>query len=373
MSEPPGLARFWNRITTGLTLQQLWTSFRKEMHGSLAVYEAEGEPSIAGGKPVERIAALAKAMFFKLSPARRLLLLVSVLFILAGLTVRVERSNHGFVVDVPPVHFYIGAAGILFLLAMELADRVALKRDLEIAKDIQKLLLPKEPPEIPGVEMAFTTRPANTVAGDYYDVFCRPGPSIAAPERLFLVVADVAGKGIPAGLLAATLHASLRVLAEEASPLPAVVAKLNRYTHARSDGGRRFATAFCAEWDRTTNVLVYVNAGHNAPVVRRSNGALERLEAGGLPLGVLPECEYDSGSAQLNPGDTVVIFTDGVIEAVNESGAEFTEPRLLDLLRRAPASSAASVLNTLVASVESFAGTAPQYDDVTCLVFRATP
>ena len=216
------------------------------------------------------------------------------------------------------------------------------------------------------------TRPANTVAGDYYDVFCRPGPSIADPERLFLVVADVAGKGIPAGLLAATLHASLRVLAEDVAPLPTVVAKLNRYTHARSDGGRRFATAFCAEWDRTTNVLEYVNAGHNAPVLRRCDGTLERLAEGGLPLGVLPECEYDRGSVTLKPGDTLVVFTDGVIEAVNEAGAEFTEARLLDLLRRTTSPGAAQLLNSLVASVEGFAGTAPQYDDVTCLVFRAT-
>jgi sigma-B regulation protein RsbU (phosphoserine phosphatase) len=372
MPHSPSLSRFWNRITTGLTLQELWTSFRKETRSSIAVYETEGEPRIAQGKLPDRIAALSKAMFFKLSPARRIVLLLSLLFIVAGLMPRTENSDH-FIIAVPPVHFFLGTAGILFLLAMELADRVALKRDLEIAKDIQKLLLPKEAPQVPGIEIAFTTRPANTVAGDYYDVFFRPGPSSADPERLFFVVADVAGKGIPAGLLAATLHASLRVLAEDIAPIASVVAKLNHYTHARSDGGRRFATAFCAEWDRTTNLLEYVNAGHNAPVLRRRDGTLERLEEGGLPLGVFAEWAYNHGSVTLNPGDNMVVFTDGVIEAMNESGAEFTEARLLDILRRSTRPTAGELLKYLVASVEGFAGTAPQYDDVTCLIFHVVP
>ena len=141
MYENQSISRFWNRITTGLTLQELWTSFQKETRSSLAVYEAEGGlgPQIAKGKPLERAWALAKAMFLKLSPARRLLLLVALLFVVTGL---MPQAGEGVAIQVPPPGVYVGTAGLLFLLAMELADRVALKRDLEIAKDIQSLLLP---------------------------------------------------------------------------------------------------------------------------------------------------------------------------------------------------------------------------------------
>ena len=141
---------------------------------------------------------------------------------------------------------FLGGVVLLVLLALELSDRVTMKRDLEIAREIQSWLMPSEAPKVPGVDIAFASRPANTVAGDYYDAFFRPN------ERLLLVVADVAGKSIPAALLTATLQASLRTLAALPGTLPELVERVNRYSCEQSLQGRRFTTAFLAELEPAT-------------------------------------------------------------------------------------------------------------------------
>ncbi|MFH1573734.1 MAG: SpoIIE family protein phosphatase, partial [Acidobacteriota bacterium] len=155
-----------------------------------------------------------------------------------------------------------GALLVLLVLGLELADRVTMKRDLEIAREIQGWLVPKTPPPVAGTDIAFVTLPANTVSGDYYDAFLRPAPpGQPATEHLLLVVADVAGKSVPAALLMATFHASLRTLAINAMPLEELVSSVNRYTCAHSLGGLRFTTAFLADLDTTTGILRYINAG----------------------------------------------------------------------------------------------------------------
>ena len=161
-------------------------------------------------------------MLMKLSPARRVFLLIALFFAIVALTnsqVTISSSNHQhtFLFHLPNnfLAVLLAVAALLFLLALELADRVTMKRDLEIAREIQRWLVPESPPEIPGVEIAFVSRPANTVGGDYYDAFLRASPSSKPnSKRLLLVVADVAGKSVPAALLMATFQASLRTLAE---------------------------------------------------------------------------------------------------------------------------------------------------------------
>jgi phosphoserine phosphatase RsbU/P len=148
-----------------------------------------------------------------------------------------------------------------------------------------------------------------------------------------LAVADVAGKSIPAALLMATFQASLRTISSTSASLAEIVAGMNKYACTNSQGGLRFTTAFLAEFDPLTRTLAYINAGHNNPILRRSSGAVEYLVAGGLPLGIRPEAAYDSGTTILQAGDWLVIFTDGVIEALNERGEEYAEPRLLEVLR----------------------------------------
>jgi sigma-B regulation protein RsbU (phosphoserine phosphatase) len=196
-------------------------------------------------------------MLMKLSPARRVLLLVAaflLIYPLPALLVLVATGGH-----FEALFFALGAALFSLLLALELADRVMMKRDLEIAREIQQWLVPVKPPDVPGLDIAFSTRPANTVADDYYDAFFRPNG--AGRERLFLVVADVAGKGVPAALLMAAFQASLRALAASPTPLLELVVGLNHYVCAHSLNGRRFTAAFFAEIDPVTRALIYINAG----------------------------------------------------------------------------------------------------------------
>jgi sigma-B regulation protein RsbU (phosphoserine phosphatase) len=207
------------------------------------------------------------------------------------------------------------------------------------------------------------------VAGDYYDVILRPGAT-AADDRVLFVVADVAGKSIPAAMLMATFQASLRTLSSSRVSLAEVVVGLNHYACTNSQGGVRFTTAFLAELDPATGEVVYVNAGHNAPILRKGSGAIERLDTGGIPLGILQETTHQTGSTRLGPEDWLVIFTDGVVEAVNTGDEEYEEPRLIRLIDGAGTSSPAELLRRLLADLDSFVGNTPQHDDMTCLLLK---
>jgi sigma-B regulation protein RsbU (phosphoserine phosphatase) len=264
-----------------------------------------------------------------------------------------------------------GGLLMFVLLILEVGDRVVMKRDLQIAREIQLWLLPSNPPQVPGLEIAFATRPANTVAGDYYDVFPLPATD-AQPGKFLLSVADVAGKSIPAALLMATFQASLKTLTTAPRPLLEVVDGMNRYACCNSQGGLRFTTAFLAEYDPAGHSLIYVNAGHNAPMLRRANGSMERLNAGGLPLGIHSDAVYQSGTVALAPGDWLAIFTDGVVEAINERNEEYGEERLIWVLNAGATISPPKLLSRIMVDLDTFVGTTPQHDDVTCMLIRAS-
>lgn len=356
-----GVGGFWRRMSEGLTLQELWTQFRKETGASYRLYTVELDAKLEGQPQWKRWPKLATAVFWallsKLSPARRIFLLLALLLVVLW-----NRE---------PGRVVVGALALLVLLALELADRVAMKRDLEIAREIQTWLVPRVPPSVAGADIAFTTRPANTVAGDYYDAFLRTVALDEGPaQRLLLVVTDVAGKGMPAALLMATFQASLWTLAKAGIPLAELADRLNLYCCEHSLEGRRFTTTFIAELDPVTGTLRYTNAGHDRPVLRRASGEICRLEMGGLPLGIQADAQYESGSAILGRGDLLVIYTDGVVEAQNEQGEDYGETRLLECLRLSPQASAAECLEHLMASVVSFVGSASRHDDITCLVVR---
>jgi serine phosphatase RsbU (regulator of sigma subunit) len=208
------------------------------------------------------------------------------------------------------------------------------------------------------------------VAGDYYDVFPRPGPT-NEENRVVFAVADVAGKSIPAAMLMATFQASLKTLSTAQVALPELVADMNKYACSNSQGGLRFTTAFLAEYDAARRVFHYINAGHNNPVLRRNNGAIERLDVGGLPLGIQPEAKYESASLTLAPGDWLIIFTDGLVEAENARQEEYGETRLLSALEAGVSATPKGLLDQLMANLDLFVGATPQHDDVTCLLVRA--
>lgn len=351
----------WENLSEGTALNQLWRDFKADAQAGYKFYSKDVDwNSLEQKKKWNRRAyagrALLWALLRKLSPARRIFLLLTFIFIVNTL-LNADGND--------PAILIITFA-LLLLLALELADRVTMKRDLEIARDIQRWLVPESPPTVDGIDIAFATRPANTVSGDYYDAFRRDQPG--GNGRLLLVVADVAGKSIPAALLMATIQASLRSLAASPLCLRELALGLNRYACANSLAGARFTTAFLAEWDTALNTLTYINAGHNAPLLKRASGAIERLEAGGLPLGIMPGGRYQQGETVLHSDDLLVVFTDGVIEAENESEAEFGESRLLACVSAIRPATAADALRSIISSVDTFVGRTRQHDDITSLI-----
>jgi phosphoserine phosphatase RsbU/P len=361
---------FWRRVSEGRAIDDLWSQFAADARSSYGFYgkdvdweEIQKLPRWKRALPVLR--QFFWALMNKLTPARRVLLLVALVMLLfSGM-----KFRFGEQVAVDVNLEFVAALLFLFLLSLELADKVIMKRDLEIAREIQTWLVPSEAPFIPDAEVAFWTRPQNSVAGDYYDAFY-PVADSASGGKLMLVMADVAGKSVPAALLMATLQASLRTLASEGLPLAALAIRLNRYACEHSLGGQRFTTAVLAEYEPSTGKLAYVNAGHNFPIIRRANGDSERLESGGLPLGISAEARFITSAVELRPGDTLVLFTDGVVEAFNAQGEEFSDARWLKAVRNLSALSARDSLQYLMKTVEDFVGQTRQSDDITCLVLR---
>jgi len=360
---------FWQRVSEGRQLDDLWSQFAADARASYGFYGKdvdweEIQKLPRWHRPFHIAKDIFWAMLMKMTPARRVLLLIAlVMMVMSGFKFELGR-NFSFDVN------FVGIAALVFLLllSLELADKVTMKRDLEIAREIQMWLVPSEPPGVAGAEIAFATRPQNSVAGDYYDAFY---PDPENKERLVVAIADVAGKSVPAALLMATLQASLRTIAGEGVPVAELVTRLNNYASAYSLDGRRFTTAVLCEYDPAVRRLTYVNAGHNAPILRRANGAFEPLETGGLPLGIKLGAEYQTATLELQPGDALIFFTDGVIEAFNSAGEEFGNNRWQGAIRSLPDWNAQETLQFLMKRVDEFVGATRQSDDITCLVFRS--
>ena len=369
------LRNFWRRVTEGLEISQLWSQFESEARASYRLYSKDvaaktPEGLTRKGHHLHVIKEFFWAVFEKLSPARRVLLLFALILLViphAGFQYTGEGGKV-FTTEFD-LHFW-GALILLVLLILEIGDRVVMKRDLQIAREIQTWLLPGAPPQIPGLTISYATRPANTVAGDYYDVFPRPGRT-NEDNRVVLAVADVAGKSIPAAMLMATFQASLKTLSTAQVPLQELAANMNRYACSNSQGGLRFTTAFLAEYDATQRTVHYINAGHNNPILRRASGQIERLDVGGLPFGIMPEAQYNTATVTLAPGDWLIIFTDGLVEAVNARDEEYGEVRLLTAIDAGKSLPPDDLLKRLMTDLDLFVGTTPQHDDVTCMLLKS--
>lgn len=361
------LGNFWQRVSEGRDIDDLWSQFAADARSSYGFYgkdvDWEAVQKLPRWKRPFRVAIqLFWAMMNKLTPARRVMFLFAIaMLFFSGFKF---ESNAG-TVDIQLQFF--SAILFLLLLSLELADKVVMKRDLEIAREIQTWLVPSEPPVIPNAEVAFSTRPQNSVAGDYYDAFypLRNGDN---GGKLMLVMADVAGKSVPAALLMATLQASLRTLASEGLPLSELAERLNHYACEHSLGGQRFTTAVIGEFDPASRQLSYVNAGHNSPVIRRADGTIERLESAAVPFGIPGGSGFPAAQVELRTGDTLILFTDGVVEAFNGANEEFSDARWVNVIRNLPRVSAQATLRMLMKSVDDFVGATRQSDDITCLV-----
>jgi sigma-B regulation protein RsbU (phosphoserine phosphatase) len=169
----------------------------------------------------------------------------------------------------------------------------------------------------------------------------------------------------------ATFQASLKTLSTAQVPLPELASNMNRYACSNSQGGLRFTTAVLAEYDPVHRTVHYINAGHNNPILRRASGQIERLDVGGLPFGIMPDVKYESATITLAPGDWLIIFTDGLVEAVNARDEEYGESRLLAVIEAGKSAEPADLLKRLMFELDAFVGNTPQHDDVTCMLLKS--
>jgi len=251
-------------------------------------------------------------------------------------------------------------------LFMEALEKQKMEDELLIARDIQQGLLPEVLPEVPGFDIAAMNIPSKQVGGDYYDVLPRKD------DQYVFAIGDVSGKGTPAALLMANVQAALRALAPFDQPLAAITGRINDLTSANTRGGSKFITFFWGTLDTKERLLTYVNAGHNPPMLVRSDGTVERLEEGGLILGIFKTAKpYDEGSARMERGDVLFLFTDGVSEAMNAAGEDYTEEQLLEVVRASRGMTSAGIIEAVMKSVNRHVHDTPQSDDITMLVAKA--
>ena len=241
--------------------------------------------------------------------------------------------------------------------------RQLMARDLEQAAEIQQRFLPAVAPSVRGLDVAGHNAPCRTVGGDYYDFF--PYGS----SRIAMVLGDVSGKGMPASLLMMGLQARVQVLIEEPKSLAEVMTRLNRITSANCPSNR-FITLFFCILDGDTGDLTFCNAGHNPPIIVRADGTYEQLQGGGPVLGILPFIEYQEYHAQVDEGDALVIYSDGVTEANNPAGDEFEIEGLAAAVAPDRGESAGTIISRINKALLNYTKGAPPADDVTLIVAR---
>ena len=233
------------------------------------------------------------------------------------------------------------------------------REEVEEARAVGEALLPRTIPQVPGLEIATTSRPARVLGGDYFDVL------ELGEGRLGICIADVIGKGVPAALLMSNVQATVRTLASESLAPAELVARLNQSVHRNTTPGK-FVTFFYCVADRKAGELTYTDAGHCKPILVRANGNVVRLGAGGAVLGVIPKWTYEQATVSLEAGDRLVLFTDGVTEAANERDEEFGEDRLSALIAALRDRSVHELKNRILEAVSGFSGGAQ--DDATLVV-----
>jgi sigma-B regulation protein RsbU (phosphoserine phosphatase) len=257
-------------------------------------------------------------------------------------------------------------------LAERMVVQERLNRELALAVEVQQRLLPSRLPDNSALELAGFCEPARGVGGDYYDFILRDD------RQLGIAIADVSGKGLPAALLMSTVQATLRSLAAKNGnsahsprPLAEIVGTLNRLL-CDSTGGANYVTFFYAQFDPSTKLMGYVNAGHNPPLYLRADSLDEftPLSCGGLIVGIFKDCIYEQGVVATKPGDMLFAYTDGLTEAMNRQGEEFGESRIKETLTANARASVYQIRDELVRRVTEWCVGVPQYDDLTFVVMK---
>jgi len=242
-------------------------------------------------------------------------------------------------------------------------ERERFERELALASEIQQRFQPTAPPHVSGYELQGISFPCYEIGGDYYDFIERDD------GRLVIALGDVSGKGTAAALLMSSLHAAIHAQSASHNSLVATISAVNRYL-ADNIPANRFVTLFYAELDPQSGALSFLNAGHNPPLIVHSAGTVEQLASGGLPLGIKPDAEYREGRTQLQKGDVLCIYSDGVTEAVSPTGEEFGATRLYEVVSRNIEASAAGIRDRIESSLTKFAQGTSAADDITLVIVK---
>lgn len=242
-------------------------------------------------------------------------------------------------------------------------ERERLERELALASEIQQRFQPTAPPQVNGYELQGISFPCYEIGGDYYDFIERED------GRLVIALGDVSGKGTAAALLMSSLHAAVHAQSGSHDSLVATISAVNRYL-AENIPANRFVTLFYAELDPESGALSFLNAGHNPPLIVHAAGTVEQLASGGLPLGIKPDADYREGRTQLQRGDVLVIYSDGVTEAMSPTGEEFGPTRLYEVVSRNVNSSAAGIRDRIESSLTKFAQGTSASDDITLVIVK---
>jgi phosphoserine phosphatase RsbU/P len=318
------------------------------------------------------------AFTLRLSPARRALYLGALVIALTGI-VRLFRGFGSVEIPLGVPFIQVGmmtprwAEGTLalivslilvnLLMLLEVADRLSLKGELEVAREIQLAMLPGGTFRVADIEICGVTRPANTVGGDFYDVLpMRDG-------RVIIALGDVAGKGSPAALLMALLLAVLRTLVDEELDAPALVERLNVQI-CRHSPTSRFITLFYAVYSPSSGAMTYVNAGQNPPLIRRRDGRYERLGSTGVALGMFDASTFGSVDTVLQSGEMLVLYSDGITEAEDPNERPFEESGLELVIERFAAQGPAEIGTQVLKAVEAHASQSRFVDDLTILILK---
>jgi serine phosphatase RsbU (regulator of sigma subunit) len=380
--DTPGLSRareFFEVYTKDLNagdLQRLFTRDAREAYAFFArgINREELERLPWHVRLVTHARLFLLAFMLRLSPARRALYGAALIASILGL-VGLFAGIHVVRLDPIPLAYplpqwregtlmvLIGFVLLNLLVIMEVADRLSLKHDLNVAREIQLAMLPSGTYRAPSIEVHGETRPANTVGGDFYDLIPQ------ADGRVLVALGDVAGKGSPAALLMALLLAILRTLIDEELDLPTLAARLNTQV-ARHAPPSRFITLFLGMYDPKSDQLTWLNAGQNPPMIRRSSGEWIKLPATGVALGMFEGSPYGAETTALRSGDVLVMYSDGITEAETSAGVPFEEQGLQAVVNAWANASAPELSAAVLRAVNQHVGDARMADDLTVLVLK---
>jgi sigma-B regulation protein RsbU (phosphoserine phosphatase) len=270
-------------------------------------------------------------------------------------------DDDGKIIDALSVHASLAIENAR-LYAQE-REKIRIEGELKAAREVQMSLLPKVVPQVSGYDFAAAMQPAEQVAGDLHDFIELDS------VRLGVCLGDVSGKGLPASLLMAHVQATMRDQAHSSPSAGDCVAKANTLLY-RSTGAEKFVTLFFGVLDRERHIFTYSNAGHEQPFLVSMNGTVRRLGAGGVVLGIMELFPFEEESVALDPGDTLVVFSDGVTDSADPASERFGEQRLLDVLQTHRHQDAGAIRDAIMGAAVAHAGTAPQADDMTLLVVK---